>query len=759
MDNDYGTYQAPKVAIKKYLETILSSLDSCYTLAILALIITIFYIVCSSPLYGWRDSPEFAVTTTYLDVAHPSGYPTYSLLAKAATWLPLGSIGFRVTIFTAFAGGLSLFILALLLKRLHNLDNELPSALPWLFAPILILALDKAVFVSSTELEVYSLHTVFILILFYCATRWHEGSGIKWLYAGGFIYGLSSGNHGSMCLYLPVLLLLTFYGEPPKENDGNKLRHIKRLGLLVAFFLIGLSIYIYLIIRSNTGYLPVDFGHPRTLHEFWLHISDAKDSDYHFKPIINQEELFYLVKTQAHNLIYPIFWISIPFFLWGLKFLWTKFQIMSVALIILILINICFFYYWIDGSAAFIPSIFAYFILVSLGLGEVGRKIRGKKSIQPIVSVALVAVTIFSVISLGKNRLSELDTISGYQYNEMVFPDVSKVPPDSIIINSATWFPMLALQYVYAVRPDVSLIFTSGLIQPLFFSYPTPKTHPFIIFPKEITGELISPFSENFRQLFLIVNYNSDKAIFVQYGDEAFTLMDYLEPNPQYMWMGKLNLDYAAGWFALKNGEYDNYLQRTQKYFDNIKSDPNIPFSQNISTVLFLINRPVMEYTYQNKLYEGTAETIKKFLELFDGKNERTTLSRDYLLNSMALYTNSLRQLKKFNQAESVAFDLIKNYPDFYLNYITLANIYDDQNKGEDTLNSLRYAVELNPYYNNSATLYFFSIAKYHSISEAITFIDSHMAFLEKEGLYRSKRIMEFHKACLLLSPSKPDFN
>jgi hypothetical protein len=158
----------------------------------------------------------------------------------------------------------SLYLFALLLKLLHSRGTR-PPALPWLLSPLFLYALDQAVFASSTELEVYSLNTAFLLFLLYCASRWNSGDGIAWLFAGGFLYGISCGNHAAMSLYLPVLLLITFWGEPPSNAWTRPGRHLARIGLLSLFFLAGLSVYLLLTVRSMTDHLPMDFGRTNTL--------------------------------------------------------------------------------------------------------------------------------------------------------------------------------------------------------------------------------------------------------------------------------------------------------------------------------------------------------------------------------------------------------------------------------------------------------------------------------------------------------------
>ena len=76
------------------------------------------YISTAYAVLGWRDNPEFADAAYTLGVAHPAGYPTYSLLAKIATFLPLGSISFRVAAFAGLAGAAALYLLYLCIYRI-----------------------------------------------------------------------------------------------------------------------------------------------------------------------------------------------------------------------------------------------------------------------------------------------------------------------------------------------------------------------------------------------------------------------------------------------------------------------------------------------------------------------------------------------------------------------------------------------------------------------------------------------------------------
>lgn len=60
-----------------------------------------------------NDSAEFQVLAYTLDHAHTTGYHVYLVLAKLFTFLPVGEIAYRVNLFSAFMGGLTVALVYL----------------------------------------------------------------------------------------------------------------------------------------------------------------------------------------------------------------------------------------------------------------------------------------------------------------------------------------------------------------------------------------------------------------------------------------------------------------------------------------------------------------------------------------------------------------------------------------------------------------------------------------------------------------------
>ena len=79
---------------------------------------TALYIGTLCPTVYWGDSAEYIITSFTLRNAHSTGYPLYSLLGKAASLVPLGTIAFRVNLLSALLGAGTLSLSFRLLVRL-----------------------------------------------------------------------------------------------------------------------------------------------------------------------------------------------------------------------------------------------------------------------------------------------------------------------------------------------------------------------------------------------------------------------------------------------------------------------------------------------------------------------------------------------------------------------------------------------------------------------------------------------------------------
>ncbi|MBI4054667.1 MAG: DUF2723 domain-containing protein [Elusimicrobia bacterium] len=235
------------------------------------------YLSTSYPsLSPYRDSGDLAASACSLGVAHPSGYPLYSLVGSAFLRLcPWGNPAYILNLASAVCVALAA---AWLFLRFSGVSffTGIFAALLFSWAP--------SVWSLGQVSEMYALHVLLGACLSWAA--WQS----RWLLAA-FLWGLGCANHQSLILLAPAILYGMFresgtlrsarhapLGLPTPLASGRgsdtsrSLGELQRAGrnwaLFFFFFLLGLSVYLYLPLRSLQD--PVlHWGEPRTFRNFF----------------------------------------------------------------------------------------------------------------------------------------------------------------------------------------------------------------------------------------------------------------------------------------------------------------------------------------------------------------------------------------------------------------------------------------------------------------------------------------------------------
>src|SRR3989338_10234837 len=114
-----------------------------------------FYILTLSRSVYFGDSGEFIAVAKTLGIAHPPGYPLYTILAHLFTLLPFGNLAFKVNLFSAVTSSLTVVVAYFACLKLTK--NRLASASASLF-----LAFSYLFWLYSLVAEVFALNNLFI---------------------------------------------------------------------------------------------------------------------------------------------------------------------------------------------------------------------------------------------------------------------------------------------------------------------------------------------------------------------------------------------------------------------------------------------------------------------------------------------------------------------------------------------------------------------------------------------------------------------
>jgi hypothetical protein len=223
-----------------------------------ALLLFALYAATAPRTVALEDDSLFVLSSYYLGIEHPPGYPLFTLLGHYFSSVPFGPVAYRVHLVSALFGGLTGALLWLCARRLGL--GMLPA---WVAA--LALGLSPVFWSQSVIAEVYTLNTFFLLVLVYLGLRAEHDPRL--LPAMALIFGLSLSNHYPlMLLAAPAFAVLLW----PLRAEL-----LRRFGMLVILVGIGLLPYVWLIRRSWAA-LPISFaGELDSIAEILFFISRA----------------------------------------------------------------------------------------------------------------------------------------------------------------------------------------------------------------------------------------------------------------------------------------------------------------------------------------------------------------------------------------------------------------------------------------------------------------------------------------------------
>jgi len=170
---------------------------------------SLLYVNTLAPSATWAnsgaDSGDLIAAATILGVPHPTGYPTYILLARLFQLLPVGALAYRVNLLSAVAMASAAGLICHLVQRSYNGTTRwgwiggAVASLAFAFAPL--------VWSQSVVAEVYALHTLFVVVLLCLVPTRGElernDFTPRHFWLCGLVFGLGLGNHITLSWLLP----------------------------------------------------------------------------------------------------------------------------------------------------------------------------------------------------------------------------------------------------------------------------------------------------------------------------------------------------------------------------------------------------------------------------------------------------------------------------------------------------------------------------------------------------------------------------
>jgi 4-amino-4-deoxy-L-arabinose transferase-like glycosyltransferase len=430
------------------------------------------YLWCLAPSITFYDSGEFITAVDLLGSAHSPGYPLFLLYAKPFTWLPLGSIAFRVNLATAVSAALACLGCYHLVRALleviplseHAAFTRFTRSMAAL-SGALLLAVSPRLWLQSNHDKPYPLLAALTALMVVLLLRWKESyrAGSEqpaWWYAVAFLAGLATGIHQTIVLLLPGLLALVLVTAP-----GTVLRFREWL-LSCAFLLMGGMVQLYLPLRA-AAQTRQNWGDPSALSRFLWHLLRQ---GYPETP--HPRDLPLLLKQLgAFSIPHEFGWVGLLLVAAGC---WACWKMQRAFLAFCLISLVCF---WLVIVGHFNPQTESIFLteefytplyllaaaLISSGLYALAaRGVAAAQSPQQyglqhfvLISVLFLLMPLFQFAA----NLQDQDQHRNYLAQDYAVNTLRSLPEEAVLF---TWgdsgaFPLWYLQGVERLREDVDL--------------------------------------------------------------------------------------------------------------------------------------------------------------------------------------------------------------------------------------------------------------------------------------------------------------
>ena len=467
------------------------------------------YLFTLAPSIVEIDSGELATVQIILGIAHPTGYPLFTLIGHLLLnlSLPFTKI-YQANLLAAIwcAAGIFFFIKSaqIILQNSNQVktssgktkskkkptndlivsesEKNFTIALSSILSGI-VLAFSKTYWMQSTSVEVYSLQ-VFLLNLIVFAVLKAYFSDLasikKWILVAIFL-ALGFSNHMTTLLIFPFIAILFFMKE--KFNVGSIKIILK---MLVVFIPILIALYAYLPLRAAANPL-LNWGNPINFENLFRHVSGKQYQVWLFASFeAAEKQLAYFLNNFPGEFGY----IGLIIGLVGLVYSFKVYRKIFFTLIVTFLFAVLYSinYEIVDIDSYFLTAYVMFSFFIAFGFYRIFFLLK-QKLVKNYFAVSIVVILSLIPLVLNFEETNQRDVYTFEDYTKAILQSTES----NSIIFSYQWDYFISasyyFQFVEHFRPDVTVI-DKELMRRSWYYNQLKHNHPDVI--KNLRGEISS---------------------------------------------------------------------------------------------------------------------------------------------------------------------------------------------------------------------------------------------------------------------------
>ncbi len=618
-----------------------------YYAVLTGLFVFLIYLTTLAPSVVEIDSGELATVQATLGIAHPTGYPLFTIIGHlfsliplpfskiyqlnllTAIWCSLG-VGFFVYTSKLVLDNVDLFSINKILpqKKAKAKDKKgkhiqaqpvqtrhtIPEIKKYIAAVAggLILAFDKTYWFQGTSVEVYSLQVFLFMVIIFSLVKAYiykdDKQNIRfknpWLLFALFL-ALGFSNHMTTLFILPGIAYLYF--EKYKLNKTS----IYRIAYMLAIFIpVLILIYLYLPVRAAQNPI-LDWGNPSTYARFMRHVEGDQYHVWLFKSTAAAaKQLSYFISNIPSEFLISLFICFV-----GLIYSFFKARKFFIFGLITFLFTVA---YAINYD---IHDIDSYFLLAYISLAFFAvfgivwlLSILKLKKHPYIISVALIGAFILLQGFINYNNVNQSDVYTFRDYTKNILKFCDK----NAIVFTYEWdylvSPSYYFQYVEHYRPDV-IVVDKELLRRSWYYHELNYDHPKLLSKMEPDVDAflkaVAPFESG-------DNYDSNLLEILYRRIMTDLVATNINKHPFYVAPELFENEMQKGEFTLPKGYYlvpDLLLFKVvkgNKYVPAANPDFSIRFPKKRNAYINFIENSVASMLARRALYEMQFDRIDR---------------------------------------------------------------------------------------------------------------------------------------------------
>jgi hypothetical protein len=418
------------------------------------------YMRTLAPDVGFWDTGEFQALGPVLGIAHPTGYPAYTLLLWLASVVlqPFGDAALRANLLSALLVAAACGVVG---ATVAYLTRRLVVGVGVGIA----FALCSRAWAIGLHADPHAFHLFLVSVLLLLLVVWadrqraRQPNADRLLIAAAALFGVSLANHALTLLLAPGVGLYVLLAYPGI---------LRRFGLIAtcvgALVFTTVVLYAYLPLRSAMN-PPLDYANPQTWENFkYVVFGEQFTGTFHARP--TPVESIRIVAEETWQQLGLLFPLSALGAIVGL--------FRRAALIVMLAAWFGLTFYFAIGyenadiGRYYLVPLMSVAVVAGIGAGAILEAARAvivrfgapRRALARLVIAAVMAfVRIGPAAGTVPRRLATLDESGDHSARNWLTSVGTALPQDAVIVSWWSYStPMWYAQYVEGWRPDVTII-------------------------------------------------------------------------------------------------------------------------------------------------------------------------------------------------------------------------------------------------------------------------------------------------------------